>query len=974
MKKRLKTTSGFMVATMAAIMVLAFAACGGDGGPGGGGAPALVSIAVPSGALPAIKSDGTLDLSGLEITSTFSDASTSKITFPGGTKLTYSEWAGHDGLYTLTHTVSGITVTIDGFNPDNLGPQTLTVTVGGFTANLNVIVSGPSLAALNAAIITAETLLGTVTPNDTATSESEVAFGVVYASSAAISAYSDAIDTAKNFVSNANSETSQTAIDDKKTALATATSDFEGVIKIGAKVSKEALGEAIDAAQTALDAWGQVGFDNDTPNGTHYIKIEDKGAYQGAIDAASVVYNSNPDSTAITNALNALTTATTAFTAAKAQIYSVDYSGLGSYITAINELLISVTPPIDDPDSPGDAADPADVDAGVKYVGTDDYVWLEGGIAYYSAVYNDKVNVSQKDVTDAVNEISDFITLFTNNFIHIGTKPLPVALSAGTWVNNTLATGKSYAYTINAQAGTTYYIQWDDTDYSSKSADIIVSAKDAAGDDLFSDPSWGGNDPYYAGYADVASPYAVKVSSNQIITLTVKGIQSDSYGNYAIRYYTTDSPTTTPVFVSNTVTKSDTGDSYVEFPLSISGYASDFVSVQVYGSANATALSATVGGYYYSSSPIDSIIGLYDNNSPLAPGTYYITVTEGGKTASSPRVALTVVEYDPLLTPTPEFASTTVVKEYHDSSSAAFQTFTEYSGSAVVTVYTGATGDTTSAVTGGYYPVYHQIILSTGSADITLPAATYYITVTDTGNGKTTASERVALTVVEAGTVLKTPTPQFYSSTYTKYDEEEDYARFYLSGELYTNGFTQVAVYGPGNANTLSNTVEGEYWYYSPNEQRIDLFTEGEPLPAGDYWITVTDRYKTVSDKVKVTVENPYVPPEGSGSLGAITYWTADDYDTTLESGLVHGVLTVSRGNKGYSPTVVISVPFGFTSDPEFPVTWLVKGSPVANGISYTFSSAGRSNGLYPVTVYAAKIINGIPVPYSAVINITVVD
>jgi hypothetical protein len=102
-----------------------------------------------------------------------------------------------------------------------------------------------------------------------------------------------------------------------------------------------------------------------------------------------------------------------------------------------------------------------------------------------------------------------------------------IPLNYNQWIPNTISAGLSNYYTFYANAGTIYYIKWNDS-YDGNYAytgDIKVSAS-INGVTLFS-----GED---SGYTD---PKPVTVANSGYITIKVEEFSSSSSGTYAIQYY-----------------------------------------------------------------------------------------------------------------------------------------------------------------------------------------------------------------------------------------------------------------------------------------------------------------------------------------------------------------------------------------------------------------------------------------------------
>jgi hypothetical protein len=104
------------------------------------------------------------------------------------------------------------------------------------------------------------------------------------------------------------------------------------------------------------------------------------------------------------------------------------------------------------------------------------------------------------------------------------------ALTPADWANGNIATaGEVDLYKFTAAAGTTYYLQWDDSGQGSGAytCDVKVSAYRASdtGTILSATDS---------GYS---SPRSVSVSPGDTIYVRVEGYSTGSTGTYAVRYY-----------------------------------------------------------------------------------------------------------------------------------------------------------------------------------------------------------------------------------------------------------------------------------------------------------------------------------------------------------------------------------------------------------------------------------------------------
>ena len=107
-----------------------------------------------------------------------------------------------------------------------------------------------------------------------------------------------------------------------------------------------------------------------------------------------------------------------------------------------------------------------------------------------------------------------------------------INLTSGSWYSNTLSAGATHSYRFSANAGSTYYISWEDSDNSSSSyADIKVGLRRE-----------GSPSPSYVVEVDDRSStnqfsYTVPSGSGGNYIIVVQGL-SNSYGPYRVRYST----------------------------------------------------------------------------------------------------------------------------------------------------------------------------------------------------------------------------------------------------------------------------------------------------------------------------------------------------------------------------------------------------------------------------------------------------
>jgi uncharacterized repeat protein (TIGR02543 family) len=256
--------------------------------------------------------------------------------------------------------------------------------------------------------------------------------------------------------------------------------------------------------------------------------------------------------------------------------------------------------------------------------------------------------------------------------------------------------------------------------------------------------------------------------------------------------------------------------------------------------------------------PETRILTLTAAEEDLPAGTYWVSVTETGKT-ESPRLDLTVAPYElssQSAAPAAEAEAATVVKTESVQKSVEFTLTSAHTGA--WKVYSDQTGgealtDITVSFAGG------TLILTAAGED--LPAGTYWVSVTEAGK---TESSRLGLTVgpyvpasqsatpaveAEAAAVVKTePVQQSveFTLTSTHTGEWKVYA-----GETGGEALTDITVSFTGGT--------------------LILAAVGEDLPAGTYWVSVTEAGKTESFRLGLTV-GAYTPPQSDApTAGALT-------------------------------------------------------------------------------------------------------
>jgi ABC-type transporter MlaC component len=255
---------------------------------------------------------------------------------------------------------------------------------------------------------------------------------------------------------------------------------------------------------------------------------------------------------------------------------------------------------------------------------------------------------------------------------------------------------------------------------------------------------------------------------------------------------------------------------------------------KVYGSADGGDVVADV-----TASVSDSTLTLTASGADLAPGTYYVAVTESGKTESS-RLALTVGAYvPPEQTGTPTASVTTVAKTTATQKAINFTLTSNHTGDLLWKVYNVELGGTPMITVSASFT--SSTLTLTASGD-DLAAATYYVTVTQ---GALAESNRLALTVGAYVPPQPSDTPAASVTTVTKTAATQKVVPFILTSS--STGTWKV--YDTAIGGTALETVSAAF--ASP---ALTLTASGDDLAAGDYYVTVTESGKTESLRLKLTV------------------------------------------------------------------------------------------------------------------------
>ncbi|MDR1128657.1 MAG: LamG domain-containing protein, partial [Treponema sp.] len=232
-------------------------------------------------------------------------------------------------------------------------------------------------------------------------------------------------------------------------------------------------------------------------------------------------------------------------------------------------------------------------------------------------------------------------------------------------------------------------------------------------------------------------------------------------------------------------------------------------------------------------------------DSDLPAGTYHISVTETDKTESH-RLALTVLPYEPpapIQSAPPAASATTVAKTGAAQKTVVFTLTSAHTGT--WQVYNAPEGGSPLTMVSVSFSAPNLTLAAAGSD---LPAGTYHISVTETGK---TESSRLALTVgpyVEPGQSL---TPDTAKPSVSKQSAVRKSVDFILTS-AHTGIWKAYDALEGGSALTTVSVS-----FSAPN---LTLTAAGSDLPAGTYYISVTETGKTESSRLALTVL-PYEPP-----------------------------------------------------------------------------------------------------------------
>ena len=328
----------------------------------------------------------------------------------------------------------------------------------------------------------------------------------------------------------------------------------------------------------------------------------------------------------------------------------------------------------------------------------------------------------------------------------------------------------------------------------------------------------------------------------------------------------------------------------------------------------------------------------------LITGTSAITLTPVG-TATRAQCAMILYRFlglqptPPEQSTTPTVANTTVAKTSVTQGVVAFTLTNSPTLVGTWNIYRAATGPATP--TGISVSVEGATLSISHATDV--PAGTYFITVTEADRLE---SARVALTV---GPYVYVPTPPEQSTTPTvanttvaKTSATQAVVAFTLTNSPALIGTWNVyrAATGPATPAGISVSVEGATLSIS----------HATDVPAGTYFITVTEADRLESVRVALTV-GPYVP---IGPPELITVTFAPGANGTLAGGTPNVTLQVLPGTvltAADVPGVTPATGFNFTS-------W-APSNPAGHTVTAPITFTAQYAPVPPITVTFAPGANG---------------
>jgi hypothetical protein len=194
----------------------------------------------------------------------------------------------------------------------------------------------------------------------------------------------------------------------------------------------------------------------------------------------------------------------------------------------------------------------------------------------------------------------------------------------------------------------------------------------------------------------------------------------------------------------------------------------------------------------------------------------------------------------------------------------------------------------------------------------------------------------------------KTPAPLITNDTYAKTSSTEKFVSFILDDYYTGTGKVYTAATGGSAAPGITAGF---------NRNILTLTADGSDVPAGEYYVTLTEEFARESDRVKLTI-TPYVPPP---KVITVTFGGIPSDPIAVSGG------GVSVSQSGGPVIVTLNNATGFTD-----YQWWLDGEEQVSqtGSSYSIAVTGLSAGTHWVMLIAYK--NG--VPYSGETSFTVTN
>ncbi|GHT40066.1 hypothetical protein AGMMS49965_07750 [Bacteroidia bacterium] len=309
-----------------------------------------------------------------------------------------------------------------------------------------------------------------------------------------------------------------------------------------------------------------------------------------------------------------------------------------------------------------------------------------------------------------------------------------------------------------------------------------------------------------------------------------------------------------PVIDTDVVVKTTPTQSSVDFILlndDPAEYPDSITTWELYGEENSTLPLVNVSVIFNRTAGSQTLLTLENTTTNnITARNYWLAATISGKVESE-RVRLTVIEYDPGVTPTPMATTTTLTKTSAPQSSISFP-------------LDNASAYSVGTYTWKVYPSQESIMevsyisasLFLGSLRLThvgsgmeIATGSFWVSVTDDGLDKP-ESGRLKLTI-NPYVQSVTPTPTADVASVAKTTASQSSVDFVVSnGHLFGGGGTTAwNVYSTATETGVPPVTLS----FNATNQTLTLFHSSN-IPLGNYWITATDVGKKESGRLRLTI------------------------------------------------------------------------------------------------------------------------